>query len=628
MSLITLDFETFYDTGYGLNKLTTEEYIRDPQFQVIGFSIKLDDHQEKWYTGSHEELKEVLDSYDWSNSMLLCHNTLFDGAILGWIFDIYPKIYLDTLSMARALHGVNAGGSLKALAERYALGEKGTEVLDAKGKRLEDFQDHELRQYGKYCNNDVKLTHSLFNELTKNGFPLEELKLIDITLRMFIQPTLKLHDGLLYERLEDIRDEKSKLLGALKSKLDCETEEDVRKKLASNKQFAELLEELGIDVPMKTSPTTGNPTFALAKNDVGFMELCEHDNPLIQELCAVRLGTKSTIEESRIERFLGIASRNNRMLPIPLKYYGAHTGRWSGSDKVNFQNLPARDKKKKALKNAVLPPDGHVIINVDSSQIEARVLAWLAGQDDVVEQFKRGDDVYSVFASKVFGMEVSKNTPKERFIGKTCVLGLGYGTGAEKLQHTLKTSPPGADLTEEQCKTLVKAYREINYNIINLWRDCDNALEYMATWFDRLELGGSKPYFLDKHRIVEVNPQGLKLPNGLYIHYPEIEMQSVNNRKQYSYKSRYGRNSIWGGSVVENVVQALARIVIGEQMVKINEKYRAVLTVHDAVVCTAPEEEKDEALKFIMNEMSKAPSWAPDLPVACEGGYADNYGDC
>ena len=627
MDIITLDFETFYDTGYGLNKLTTEEYIRDPQFQVIGFSLQVNDGKEKWYSGSHEELQKVLDQYEWDKVMLLCHNTQFDGAILGWIFNIYPRVYLDTLSMARAKHGVNVGGSLAFLAKKYALGEKGTEVLDAKGKRLEDFQPHELHQYGNYCNNDVKLTYNLFKELTKD-FPLEELKLIDITLRMFIQPTLQLHDGLLFERLEEVKEEKSKLLASLMNRLKCDTEEDVRKKLASNKQFAELLEELGIVVPMKLSPATGKPTFALAKNDVGFIALTEHENSFIQELCAVRLGTKSTIEESRIERFLSIASRNDRLLPIPLKYYGAHTGRWSGSDKVNFQNLPSRDKKKKALKNAILPPERHVIMNVDSSQIEARVLAWLAGQNDIVELFRNGEDVYSVFASKVFGKEVSKDTPRERFIGKTCVLGLGYGTGALKLQHTLKTSPPGADLSEEECKDLVKMYRNINYRIIELWRKCDKALEYMANWFDMIELGGAKPYYLDEHNLIEVNPQGLKLPNGLYIHYPDIEMESVDGRKQFSYKSRYGRISIWGGSVVENIVQALARIIIGEQMVEINEKYRPVLTVHDAIVCSAAEEEKDEALKFIMDIMSKPPKWAPDLPITCEGGYADNYGDC
>jgi DNA polymerase len=621
MQIVTLDFETFYDKSFSLSKLTTEEYIRDPQFQVIGYAVKIDEGSTKWYTGSHEELKEELDKIDWDNSMLLCHNTLFDGAILSWIFDLQPFAYLDTLCMARAIHGVNAGGSLKALAERYKIGQKGTEVLDALGKRLEDFQTHELHQYGEYCKNDVDLTYKLFQELSK-PFPVEELKLIDITLRMYTQPTLKIDDGLLVTRLDEVVEEKQKLLAGLKIKLNCETEEEVRKKLASNKQFAELLEYLDVEVPMKVSPTTGKDTYALAKNDEGFIALTEHEDPFIQELCSVRLGTKSTIEESRIERFLDIGARNRSLIPIPLKYYGAHTGRWSGSDKVNFQNLPSRDAKKKALKNAILPPDGHVIMNVDSSQIEARILAWLADQEDVVDQFRKGEDVYSVFASKVFNKEVSKKTPKERFIGKTCVLGLGYGTGWSKLQHTLKTSPPGANLDDDECQRLVKKYREINNKVIELWKDCDDALDHISGSGERND------YYLDKYKCVLVTRKGLKLPNGLYIQYPNLRWDTSESQGKWVYSKRYGEVSIWGGSVVENIVQALARIVIGEQMIKVATKYKPVLTVHDAIVCTAPEEEKDKALKFIMDTMSVPPEWAKTLPVDCEGAYADNYGDC
>jgi DNA polymerase I-like protein with 3'-5' exonuclease and polymerase domains len=255
---------------------------------------------------------------------------------------------------------------------------------------------------------------------------------------MFIQPVLYVDEDLLIDRVDDLRQEKMELLGSLKEKLECASEEEVRKKLASNPKFAATLKDFGAVVPMKTSPTTGKQTYALAKNDEGFIELTEHEDTFIQHLCAVRLGTKSTIEESRIQRFIEVGRRNKGKLPIPLKYYGAHTGRWAGSDKVNFQNLPSRDKKKKTLKNAVIAPEGYMVINCDSSQIEARVLAWLAGQDDVVKAFAEGRDVYSEFATKIYKKPISKANPIERFVGKTCILGLGYGTGALKLQHTLK----------------------------------------------------------------------------------------------------------------------------------------------------------------------------------------------
>ena len=621
MQIVTIDFETFYDTGFSLSRMTTEEYIQDDQFQVIGVAIKINDDKTEWYIG--DDCAKALAEIDWANSMLLCHNTQFDGAILKWYYGFEPAGYFDTLSIARALHGINAGGSLKALAERYKLGEKGTEVVDAKGMRLEDFPEHQLRQYGVYCKNDVKLTYDLFKVISI-GFPVDELKLIDITLKMFISPTLQLDTEILKVRLQEVKEGKTLLLEGLMKKLACDSAEAVRKKLASNKQFAELLEEIGIPCPMKISPTTGKETYALAKNDTGFMALTEHEDVFVQELCNVRLGTKSTMEEARIERFISIATRNNNQLPIPLKYYGAHTGRWAGIDKVNFQNLPSRDKKKKALKNAILPLDGHVIMNVDSSQIEARILVWLAGQHDVVEQFRKGEDVYSVFASKVFNREVSKKTPTERFIGKTCVLGLGYGTGAKKLQHTLKTSPPGADLSDQECQRIVKVYRDVNHEVIKLWDKCDKALKFMASWPE-----GKPFYYLDNRKSILVTPGGLRLPNGLYIYYPDLEWKTDESiRGGYVYKSRRGQVNIWGGAMVENVVQALARIVVGEQMIAINERYKPVLTVHDAIICTAPKDEAQEALDFLMAEMSKAPAWAEGLPITCEGGYGDNYGEC
>lgn len=619
MSLITIDFETYYTDKVGFKSLTTEEYIRHPEFEVIGVGVKIDDQECIWRT---HQIKEFLQKIDWKDSAVLCHNTLFDGAILKWIYGVKPAFFLDTLCMARALHGVDAGGSLKALAERYNIGAKGEEVLAAKGKRQADFTAEDLARYGEYCKNDVELTHKLFHIMAPN-FPGDEIKLIDMTLRMFIDPVLEVDNALLVDRLEELKREKHELLAELKGSLECEDEEAVRKKLASNKQFAALLEGKGIAVPRKVSPTTGKETYALAKNDEGFIELTEHEDPFIQQLCAVRLGTKSTIEESRLTRFIEVGKRNRGKLPIPLKYYGAHTGRWSGTDKVNFQNLPSRDKKKKTLKNAILPPDGYIVINSDSSQIEARVLAWLAGQDDVVKQFDKGEDVYSIFASKIYGREISKKDPVERFVGKTCILGLGYGTGWRKLQHTLKTSPPGATLPDEECQQIVNLYRETNDKIISLWRECDDALR--SIWESD---GKADSFYLGQHQALIVKGDGIELPNGLMIHYPGLRYDTSGDKSQFKYKSRRGEISLWGGSVVENVVQGLARIVVGEQMLAINERYPVVLTVHDAAVVVVPENEREDALKFVEEKMSARPTWAPTLPVACEAKWGHSYGEC
>ena len=621
MNLITLDFETYYAQDYSLTKLTTEEYIRDKRFEVIGVGAKIDDGVTQWFSGSHLDIQKYLSTLPWNGSALLCHNTMFDGAILAWKFGIKPKLYLDTLCMGRATNGVDVGGSLAYLSERYNLGKKGTEVIDAKGKQITGFTSSELTAYGAYCINDVELTYKLWQVLS-SSFPQEELQLIDLTLRMFINPIIEVDDALLIDRLEELKDEKFKLLGTLKEKLGCETEEEVRKKLASNKQFAAVLEGFGVEVPMKESKTTGKLTYALAKNDTGFIALTEHEDPFIQQLAAVRLGTKSTIEESRIERFIDVGSRNRGRLPIPLKYYGAHTGRWAGSDKVNFQNLPSRDAKKKALKKALVAPEGYTIINCDSSQIEARVLAYLSGQEDLVEEFNNGDDVYSIFASKIYDRQITKKDPVERFVGKTCILGLGYGTGALKLQHTLKTSPPGADLTKEKCDEIVKLYRDTNDMIVKLWKEGDKALKTITDWQPT-----SKPFYYGKNKCVRVTREGFELPNGLYIRYPDLQLNTDETKSGYEYKSRKGPVSLWGGSIVENVVQALARIIVGEQMLKLTERYRPVLTVHDAAVCVVPEDEVNEACAWIVKVMSTPPEWAKGLPVACEAQVGINYGD-
>ena len=620
MSIITIDFETYYDKDYSLSKMTTEEYINDSRFEVIGVGIKYDDLQPEWYAG--DDVNSAL--YDLSchanKHAILCHNTLFDGAILAWRYGIKPGMWFDTLSRARAIHGVEAGGSLKALALRYELGEKGDEVVFALGKRLVDFDAVSLKRYGDYCRNDVDLTYRLFDCLSPR-IPDDEFRLIDLTVRMFTEPSLRVDDALLVERLEQVRADKAEMLSGLMQELNCDTEEAVRKQLCSNPQFAELLRKYGITPPVKLSPTTGKETYAFAKTDPEFIELQEHDDPTIQQLCAVRLGTKSTLEESRIGRFIGIGARNRGSLPVPLRYYGAHTGRWSGLDSVNFQNLPSRDKAKKALKNAIVPPEGHIVINCDSSQIEARVLAWLAEQESLVAQFANGEDVYSTFASEVYKRPISEANPTERFVGKTCILGLGYGTGAKKLQQTLKQG--GAALTEAECKDIVALYRGLNYRIPELWGDCDAALRQMLysesahIRIGRTNSNGINAVWVD-------TDTGIQLPNGLYIRYPKLRL----HEERMIYDSRRGPVNIWGGAMVENIVQALARIIVGHQMLRVSERYSVALTVHDAVVCVVSEAEKDAALQWIIECMSIPPDWAEGLPVACKAKWGHTYGEC
>jgi DNA polymerase I-like protein with 3'-5' exonuclease and polymerase domains len=614
MKYITLDFETYYSKEFSLSKMTTEAYIRDPQFEVIGFSYKVGDEPAKWVTGSNGEIAMALEELDIPNSYLICHNMAFDGAILAWRFGIIPKYYLDTLSMSRPITGLTVGGSLKALAEKFTDGHKGTEVVNALGKHRADFTPEDLAKYGDYCNNDVELTWTLYNILKKDN-PPKELYIQDLMLRMFTDPVLELDRDVLIAHLNSVQAKKAKLM----ERIDLSIGRDA---LMSNPQFAEVLKKLGVEPPVKTSLRTNKEAYAFSKTDYEFKALLEHPNTAVQAVVAARLGIKSTLEETRTESFLGISERG--ALPILLNYWGAHTGRASGGDKMNLQNLP----RGGALRRSIKVPDNHVLVAVDSAQIEARVVAWLAGQEDLLVDFRNSVDIYSKFASIVYGKTVTKADKVERFVGKTCILGLGYGMGPDKFQGTLKVGQGGisVEMDAGEAKQTVTTYRTKYAMIAALWKDAQKALDKMAQGYETTFGVGIE---------LRCTPEGIHLPNGTMIRYPELS----KNGDGYEYKGRYGPVKIYGGKVVENVVQALARIVVFDQMAKIDIemrkndnpladcRYKVALTVHDEVVCVVPKSASSWALEFMTSTMSVPPKWCANLPVSCEGDIGNNYAD-
>ena len=585
--------------------MTTEEYIRGEEFEVIGVAVKVNDEETQWFSGTKEKTRQFLEGFDWGNSLALAHNAMFDAAILSWTFGIKPNAWLDTLSMARAIHTIEVGGSLAALATYYGLGVKGTEVLDAKGKHRIGFTPEELGRYGEYCINDVELTYALFQELMQE-FPTFELKLIDLTIKMFSEPVLWLSKDVLYNHEHSIQVKKQKFL-----------ENFAREDLMSNDKFAELLKAFGVAPPRKISATTGKEAWAFAKTDEGFKALLEHEDENVQLLAAARLGVKSTIEETRTQRFIGIAERG--VMPIPLRYYAAHTGRWGGDDKINMQNLG----RGSMLKHAICAPDGYQMIDCDSSQIEARTLAWLAGQEDLIEAFEKGEDVYKIMASAIYVKEESDISKDERFVGKTTILGAGYGMGSKKFGVQLKTF--GVEVEEDEASRIISVYRETYPCIPKLWKEAAKVLDAIVD-DSSCEFGREGVLYVE-------GKKGIRLPNGLYIKYPNLRKQTNEDGKdEYVYDTKRGKttipNRIYGGKVVENVCQALARIIVGEQMLMIARKYKVVMTVHDAVACIVPDTEAQSGQEFVEMAMRMRPKWAQDLPLNCESGIGKTYGDC
>lgn len=617
MDIVTIDLETYYTKEYSLSKMTTEAYVRSPQFQVIGVGIKINNNPTDWYSG--EGVGRFLKSLDYSNKAILCHNTVFDGAILSWHYGIKPKLWLDTLSMARPIHNISVGGSLSALATHYKLGTKGDEVVNAIGKRREDFTLEEISRYADYCVNDVELTYALFNKL-KRGFPVSELLCIDQTLRMYTEPVIELDVPLLQQHLLEVQDKKSSLM----QEVNCTVQD-----LMSNDKFASILQQLGVTPPRKTSLKTGKDAWAFAKTDKGMTDLLEHPDDRVQGVVTARLGVKSTIEETRTMSLIGVAQRGR--LPIMLNYYGAHTGRYSGGDKMNLQNLPARGNN--TIRRALKAPDGYTLISSDSSQIEARMVAWVAGQTDLLDAFAEGRDVYSEFASEVYGRTITKTDKVARFVGKTCILGLGYGMGAEKFRRTLEVGQGGISVSIElnEAERIVRLYRQKNWKIVQLWQRCGSALTGMTQ-------GGTG----NIHDLIPYDSSGITLPNKFQIKYPALRQTS--NGFEYIADARTYRKylkepsstdkqneiswtRIYGGKVTENLVQALAAIVIREQMTAIGQHYHVAFQVHDEIIISTRDSDVDNAEQHLVRIMSTPPIWATDLPIACDSGKAKNYGD-
>ena len=630
--IVTLDLECFYSTEYSLTKIPTEEYVRSPQFEMIGIAIKVDDGATVWYP--KPQVEKVLREFDWSDAMVVAQNTAFDGAVLDWLYGVKPMAWFDILGMSRALYPHEKAHRLEVQAQRMGIGVKGDEVNHAKGKHYADFSVEELARYAEYCVNDVELTYKLFNAYMAAGFPKQELKLIDMTLRMFIEPVLELDKKLLVDHLEAVKDAKEALMESVRDFMlkDADPEyvhaifsegmDGIKKLLMSNDKFAKVLENYGVVPPMKVSLRTGKLAYAFAKTDEEFKALEEHHDERVQMLVAARLGNKTTIEETRTERFIGMSTRGK--FPVPLRYYGAHSGRWSGQDSVNLQNLPSRGANAGKIKKAIKAPEGYVVIDCDSAQIEARTLAWLAGQHELIEAFENKQDVYRLMASQIYQIppeEVTTGPASQRQVGKTVVLGAGYGVGHKKLQIFLKQQA-GVEVSEAEAKRIIDAYRNTYYKIPELWRRADEALIALRT---------GNGLQVDEQGLIRAVPgKGLTLPSGLFIQYPDLAKvtDEKTGKDQWRYFSKGMPVYIYGGKVVENVCQAVARQVVGEQMLRIGKKYKVVLTVHDAVACIAPVEEKEEAQRYVEECMSWRPKWAQTLPLACESGVGASYGDC
>ncbi len=614
MKFVVIDFETFYSQDYTLTKLSTEDYVYDPRFEVILVGIKINDEKPYWVTGTKAQIKAHLDTLELEKCAVCAHNMPFDGLILAVHFGIICGMYLDTLALAQAqLKPFNRSISLDSCLKHLDLGvTKGTAVHNMKGRTRESLSKHEMNEYGDYCTTDCEGEFRLFKYLAPQ-VPKSELEIIDLTIRMYLQPTLRLCPKLLPELLAETRAKQLQVLNSLPA--------DVQKAdLMSNVKFAEALERYGAEPPTKISPTTGEVAFAFNKTDPAWKEFEEEweDDPIISAMIKSRLSAKSTIEESRLQRLLNISNQYPHFR-IPLKYYAAHTGRYGGTEGINVQNFPRVDKSR--MRFAVLAPPDHVVLAADLAQIEARITAWLAGQQDLLDAFRNGDDIYSQFATRAYGIETVKDRSpedkKRRFVGKTCILGLGFGMGAPRLKATLRKDGMKFELPD--CHKFVNTYRDSFWKIPTLWTQLERYIPLMATGQGVATVG---PVTFAKHSII--------LPNGMALVYNNVRHHKSEKYTGYVYNFAGETRTLWGGKVCENIVQALARILVMEHMLAIKQTIglRPALQQHDELDYVVHEQYAEKVAAVITKLMRRAPSWAPDLPVNVEVNYGRSLGHC
>lgn len=616
---VVFDFETYYDQEYSLRKMTPVEYILDPRFEVIGVSVKEDGGATFWL--EPEEIPGYLAKLP-DKIVAISHNALFDMCILAWAYGYIPFIMVDTLGMARAwLQRYLRSLALGSIAKYLGLGVKGDTVMKVQGMSRAAIKAAGLFEaYKAYCITDSDLCWGAYRWMVDDGFPVNEIAVMDTVLRACIKPAFTVNRVLLAEHLHQVLADKEALLQR--------TGLASRDALMSNDQFAAALQNFGIEPPRKTSPVTGKETWAFAKTDPEFLDLEEHEDPQIQALVAARLGIKSTIEETRTQRLINISNltwpsnpvtkrfAHLPLLPMPLKYSGAHTHRLGGEWKLNMQNLPTRGNNK--IRMALEAPPDHVVVAVDASQIEARGVSSFCLAIAMRDAFARGEDIYSIFASAIFGRQITKANKPERFVGKQGILGLGYGLGWLNFQKrvaldSLAQTGQEIILTDPDAIRVVNTYRQSYREVPAMWRTLEQMIQQMTYKDCNVALG---PIVFMHEKI--------KLPNGLYLYYHNLRHENGGWRFDYAGKTKY----IYGGKLLENIIQALARIIIMDAAVRVRKMFQIDLNlqVHDELVYIVHKSLGEVVKEAIIEQMSIRPSWDPDWPLAAEGDIALSYG--
>lgn len=622
MSLIpvVIDYETLFGDDYTLSKMNTESYVRDKRFEAHGAAVKWSPSTSAvWY--DDRELRYHFKNEDWSDKFVIHHHAQFDSLIMSHHYGVVPKMVGCTLAMSRLMLGNHIGVSLDSVRSQFGIPAKSTPYKLFRNKRWNELTPQVQQLLGEGACDEVESIWKIFCILMQQGFPVEELDCIDTTIKMFSDPVLRANTEMLaqvWEREVSRKAERQALLNV------------TPKQIGSNEVFASMLRERGVEPEMKDGKN--GPIYAFAKTDTFMEKLLGDESDEIRALAEARLEVKSTLLQTRAETLGWMASRGS--LCVYLRYAGAHTSRWSGGDGSNWQNFTNEDEDtvgEVTINNAIMAPEGYLLAAPDASQIECRLLNALAGQEDKVEDFRLGRDPYIGVASQFYGRPITKADKDERQCGKVLELQCGFGSGGPKIAATLRIKTKGKIILDAAGALRARdAYRDTHPKVKELWWFAENVLGRMANhesfawgpmWVQCNAARGTK-------RIV--------LPNGIHLIYDtlqwhkpdDVEIEKTGDSSAYwRLKTRHGWAKLYGAKLCENVIQALARVVVSQAMLRLKYMgYRTVSMKHDELWILVPKDGREEEHRQVLiREMSRQLLWMPDVPLNAECVMGERY---
>ena len=689
-TLVVIDFETYWDSKtYTLSKMGPIEYVRNEKFtpQLCAFTLSNGSCCVDCSVVEHERLRTTFENLDTHDVAWCGHNMHgFDSLILSEFFDFHPQKIYDTIAMMRwtGLSRV-CRESHAALTEFLGNGNKaaGTVVSDHK-QWPDDFTPEERAFFIQYCKDDAGQCYQNAQAMLPYMTP-DALRFMSITARMATEPSFVLDEDLLLEYLSDLDAAADKARQELMAMFSFQTNADMLAALRSADKFADMLRSLGVEPPLKESAAktktkreklqlaadAGRPgaaeelenmqpvmTYAFSKTDVDFVLMQDHPDPRVALLVRTRLQLNSSIDRSRAETLLKFA-RMHKPLPIMLGAWLAHTGRYSAgasadagtkTDKLQFQNLSKRDPSKRKLRQAIKVPKGKVVVACDSSQIEARGLAFVANEVGLLTQFREGRDPYSELAETIFGVPWQdikagakagdKKMKMYRNTGKSCVLSCGYSVGHHKYSNTLLRQGihlhEDLDRHHELARYAHGIYRAAHPNIVAFWKTAENVLEAML----RGESGtfGGPNNDIYTFGIMPVGPRtdlcvpSVRFSSGYILRYPGMRAERNDRGKwQFVYDTYKGASKIpthiYGGAFTNNLVQGLSFVdVIMYQGCRMDEAgIKLACNIHDAWASVVPEEQGEYVKQQMLHYMSIVPPALNGLPVACEAEIGTTF---